>query len=118
MEPKLPAPNIGPERAPQEYAQNFEQAPLPPSPEIRQEQAAEHVEQRSEATPAAVNAAPMLPTPVAFPMPGQPVIDDAQTTAGIGSPSIAADDDVIEKEWVDKAKNIISSTRDDPHKRE
>ncbi len=34
------------------------------------------------------------------------------------SPAIAADDDLIEKEWVDRAKKIIADTRDDPARRE
>ena len=33
-------------------------------------------------------------------------------------PVIANDDDLIEKEWVDKAKKIIAETKDDPYKRE
>jgi hypothetical protein len=33
-------------------------------------------------------------------------------------PATAADDDLIEKEWVDKAKKIIADTADDPHRRE
>lgn len=41
---------------------------------------------------------------------GAPVSDDV--------PLVAADEDVIEKEWVDKAKKIISETKDDPHARE
>lgn len=35
-----------------------------------------------------------------------------------GSPAIAQDDDLIEKEWVEKAKKIISQNRNDPHKQE
>ena len=31
---------------------------------------------------------------------------------------IANDDDIIEKEWVDKAKKIIAETKDDPYRRE
>lgn len=34
------------------------------------------------------------------------------------NPIIAADEDLIEKEWVDKAKKIISETKDDPYRRE
>ena len=34
------------------------------------------------------------------------------------SPSVADDVDLIEKEWVDKAKKIITETRDDPYRRE
>jgi hypothetical protein len=61
--------------------------------------------------PPPINVA--LPTPtVALPTPVQQVADD---TAG---PTIASDDDLIEKEWVDKAKQIISQTQNDPFKRE
>lgn len=34
------------------------------------------------------------------------------------SPATAADEDLIEKEWVDKAKNIISETKNDPYEQE
>lgn len=30
------------------------------------------------------------------------------------NPSVAADDDVIEKEWVDKAKQVVNNTNGDP----
>jgi Txe/YoeB family toxin of Txe-Axe toxin-antitoxin module len=33
------------------------------------------------------------------------------------TPLVAADEDLIEKEWVDKAKEIIQQTKDDPHTR-
>lgn len=33
-----------------------------------------------------------------------------------GSPLIADDGDLIEKEWVEKAKEIVNRTRQDPHK--
>jgi Txe/YoeB family toxin of Txe-Axe toxin-antitoxin module len=50
------------------------------------------------------------------------VQDDAATqtnTAQSGvTPSVAADDDLIEKEWVDQAKKIIEETKDDPYRRE
>ena len=38
------------------------------------------------------------------------------TTPASDSPAIADDVDVIEKEWVQKAKTIVSQTKDDPHK--
>jgi hypothetical protein len=34
------------------------------------------------------------------------------------TPLLAADEDLIEKEWVDKAKKIILETKDDPYARE
>lgn len=42
----------------------------------------------------------------------------AITTVNSDSPAIADDVDVIEKEWVDKAKKIVSATRDDPYNQE
>ncbi len=41
-----------------------------------------------------------------------------QPTTNIPAPLVADDVDVIEKEWVDKAKKIVSSTKDDPHHQE
>lgn len=58
-------------------------------------------------------AMPTLPTPViAAPQPvvQQPSDDDV--------PDVAGDDDLIEKEWVDKAKKILAETKDDPYRRE
>lgn len=55
---------------------------------------------------------PALPTPVA-----SNVTDDS-TASDNSTPLTAGDDDLIEKEWVDKAKKIIAETRDDPYRRE
>jgi len=115
MEPKQPAPNIGPEFSPVDYGRNLERAPLSPSPEVAPERNSERFEQRSEATPAAVTAAPVLPTPVVT-LPA----DDTTTSVTDDDmlPAVASDDDLIEKEWVDKAKKIIIQTKDDPYRRE
>lgn len=54
-----------------------------------------------------------LPTPPATPAP--PVA--AATPSTQGNPAQASDDaDLIEKEWVTKAKQIVEGTRDDPYK--
>ncbi len=63
MEPKLPEANSGLEKSPDNYGQRFEQTPLSPSPERGFESGAERVEQRAEATPAAVNSMPVLQPP-------------------------------------------------------
>lgn len=55
-----------------------------------------------------------LPSPVAIPQSD----DDSAQTDDTATPMVAADDDLIEKEWVDKAKKVISDTRDDPYRRE
>lgn len=58
----------------------------------------------------------------AIPMPVPPMMQTAvpAPTAGIPAPTsgmpILDDGDLIEKEWVNKAKQIVERTRDDPHK--
>jgi hypothetical protein len=116
MEPKLPAPNLGPEWSAGVYSQNLEQAP---SPEANIERRVEQFEQRSEAAPAAVNAAPVVVTPVTVPVPPPVIMDEPEDQSSVDSvPLVANDDDLIEKEWVDQAKKIIVQTKDDPYRRE
>ena len=58
---------------------------------------------------------PALPAPV-LSAPATPA-----TSTGLADddvPTNASDDDLIEKEWVDKAKKIIATTKDDPYTRE
>ena len=57
--------------------------------------------------------APSLTIPTVVPQ-----SDDASTVLSDDTPIVANDDDLIEKEWVDKAKQIIAATKDDPYKRE
>lgn len=114
MEPKQPAPNIGPESAPINYERNLERTPVPISPEVSVEKNAERFEQRSESTSPPIIAAPVLPTPVVV----VPADDTTNVVSDDGTPAIAKDDDLIEKEWVDKAKKIIVQTKDDPFRRE
>ena len=116
MEPKLPAPNFGPERQPANYGQNREYAPQPPTPETGLERGHEQLEQRAEAAPVAPS--PVLPAPVVAPAPPVPVQGDAAAPQSSTLPLVANDDDLIEREWVKKAKEIIVETRDDPYRRE
>ena len=119
MEPKLPEANGGHEQSPANYGPSFERAPAPPTPETGIESGAERVEQRSEATPAAVNSMPALPPIQTVPIPA-PItsVDDSSVAQDDDLPVVANDDDLIEKEWVDKAKKIIMQTKDDPYRRE
>jgi len=43
------------------------------------------------------------------------VVPTGGSAAPSGSPAIAGDVDVIEKEWVHKAKEIVNKTREDPY---
>lgn len=118
MEPGFNTPRSGPEQTPS----------LPPvSPEVvapssREQGTFEQAPQRIEQEPLPQGQASAAPDPsvVAVPVLPQPTTDDVQDAATVltSVPDVAADDDVIEKEWVDKAKHIITETADDPYRRE
>jgi hypothetical protein len=67
-----------------------------------------------------MQGAPTQVVPVT-PPPQQPIVVQPTTTvsddssASATAPTTAADNDLIEKEWVDHAKKVVSSTRNDPH---
>lgn len=92
--------------------------PLKSSPEAgittgaeRHEQVAELSAAQADATATAVSTTQVVP----------PVVVDgttASTVVAAAGPLTAGHEDVIEKEWVDRAKKILADTPDDPHKRE
>lgn len=51
-------------------------------------------------------------------MPDDTTQPGGQDQSSSASPATASDDDLIEKEWVDKAKKVIEETKDDPYQRE
>lgn len=113
MEPKSPGQF---EQAPvgQEYqpvAPTPEQ-PIPGGERIGERPRVERESSVPQAIPVPMQPSVQLPTPVA----------PDNTTTGNHSASddiaIAADEDLIEKEWVDKAKQVIAQTRDDPYRQE
>lgn len=62
--------------------------------------------------PPSTQQAPPALQPVA---PGAPASAPAQPASGLTTPPSAADDvDVIEKEWVEQAEQVIERTKDDP----
>ncbi len=114
MEPETSAPQLGPEQAPREYGP---ERVLPPTPERGLlENGAERVEQIAETAARASDTA--APTTVAVPT---TVVTDTNTPDPVStttSPVTASDDDLMEKEWVDRAKKIVSDTLDDPYTQE
>ena len=98
---------IGPEQVP--TLPPLEAGPL--GGQERFEQAAEAGARVNDAA-AASTTATAIATPVA---PVQAPV--SQSAASTTTPMVAADEDLIEKEWVDKAKEIITQTKDDPHAR-
>ena len=116
MEPKSGSPEHLPPSDGNNYEQRqgYEQSNEVPSlsPEQAPERASEQLQQPAQPTvdPASI----ALPTPV-LPSVSQ---DDASAKPSDDAPAEAADEDLIEKEWVDKAKQIIAETKEDPHERE
>ncbi len=117
MEPQLPSPQHTPEMGPQFKAP--EAAPMPGAVEAgpqlkgpeRGADAGERPSQNIDNT-GAPQQAPVTAPPPLPPSPAAPIV---QTGAG---PSAAADEDLIEKEWVEKAKQVIADTRHDPYLQE
>jgi hypothetical protein len=114
MKPETPIPNFSPELPPIQYGPTIERLPSIKSPEPGIEKGAEQYEQKAEmsAIISDVGLTSVLPTPVI----SNTIVAD-NTTIG-DTPLVANDDDLIEKEWVDKAKKIVAETKDDPYQRE
>ena len=113
-------PEFSPGQRPQESAptpsmESFEMPQIPGTPETLAPNH-EQYEQRSSA-----ELAPPPPQIPAMPLPPQPAPEPSpvQIAQPVDQNPIAAnDDDDIEKEWVNRAKQIITQTRDDPYARE
>jgi len=116
MQPQNFESRTGLEQLPVEPTPNGERIPVLPPVEQGIEKGAERHEQAAEAQAAAADfAAPAVPViPVVDPA-AQGAITSAQPVDD--NPAVAGDEDVIEKEWVDKAKKIILETKDDPYTR-
>jgi hypothetical protein len=59
---------------------------------------------------------PSIPMPVAPPARQNPAQGAVSSTTNSSMPATADDNDLIEKEWVNKAKQIVERTRDDPYR--
>lgn len=46
------------------------------------------------------------------------VIDELPIAPIDENPLIASDEDLIEREWIDRAKQIVEATKSDPHKQD
>lgn len=115
MNPELPSPQFTPEQAPNRPSQGQEYGLQVPNPEQVGERAPEREQQMKT-----VDRAPVVPQPpvAAMPMPVPAAAPTSSTPMVPDTPALANDDDLIEKEWVDKAKQIIAQTRNDPYRRE
>ncbi|MEI7918576.1 MAG: hypothetical protein WCH58_04305 [Candidatus Saccharibacteria bacterium] len=114
MKPEAPTPRLSPELPSVQYGPNLEHVPILNSPETGVEKSAERYEQSAETSAilSDIGLTTVIPAPVVNDTPV------AQVTTISDNPMTANDDDLIEKEWVNKAKKIVAETRDNPHKRE
>lgn len=83
-------------------------------PPLSHEQYAEMPAAQAVETGQSPVPAPLLP-PIAVPMADPAAIPSALPAADQGLPQIADDNDLIEKEWVVKAKEIVQRTKHDPY---
>ncbi len=79
------------------------------------EQAPAGAEQAARRAAQAATAMPTIPLPGTTPAPTPSVPTDVTITTNVNTPNVAGDSDLIEKEWVNKAKAIVNNTRDDPY---
>lgn len=113
MKPEMPSPSLNHEQISVKN-ENFVDRKVEADTSRVAESQGERYEQKSEnnALISDVSTTTLLPTPV---------VDSNNvgiiTTIG-ATPLVANDDDLIEKEWVDKAKKIIAGTYNNPHQRE
>lgn len=101
------------------YAANTEQPhfataqpPTPEQPQWQGEQGTHEMKRDVSASGAPMNAQEPLQ-----PIPSMPPAQNPgpQTTTPSDNPAAAEDSDLIEKEWVLKAKTIVEKTRHDPY---
>lgn len=82
------------------------------------EKSAEHFEQRSELNSSAADVGIATITNITDDSKDKKENNDVEKSTIADIPMIASDDDLIEKEWVERAKRIITETIDDPHSRD
>ncbi len=116
MEPTLPSPHGLPEMGP--VLPRTPEVPLSHGPE--QSTSAERPAPQEQQSGAAIGDTP--PPLPAVPLPSAvPAASPSQSTHAVQdatNPAVAADEDLIEKEWVEKAKKVISETKNDPFAQE
>lgn len=114
------AENTGENRGEIPQQEQFE-APLPLPAEGQERQTERTLEQQTGQETAPAKQTPQFPTPAPVAPPAaqqtQATQADSSSKQAASTSGIVADDvDLIEKQWVERAKNIIAQTQDDPRK--
>ncbi len=100
---------------------NFELPAMPPEGQLQDgstpEQAMPRIEHIMQPSAPVASSQPLQPVVAAQPVdPALATPNPGQLSSGaVSSPQQAADNDLIEKEWVIKAKQIVNATKDDPY---
>jgi len=97
---------------------------IPQTPQAGQERQTEQaIEKRQVTENAPSKAGPKLQTQVPAPLPAPPTqqaqqipVKDQGSSSTFTAGLSAQDADLIEKEWVQRAKSLVSQTQDDPYK--
>lgn len=118
MKPEVPTTGRGPEQQVSTQESIVEKGNVIKTPELGVESGAESFEASSERKAAAADAAAGVATVIPTPVSSGQVAEDDKFTIGDPNPLVANDDDLIEKEWVDRAKKIVSETQNDPYRRD
>ena len=114
MQPEAQITHISPEQSRVQARPTIESVPTISTPELDTRNSAERYEQIAEAS--AVSSDVGLTTTIPVPVISSAKVDENTTISD--TPAQAKDVDLIEREWVDKAKKIVTETKDDPYKRE
>ena len=117
MEPTSPTPHGSPEMGPPQQPLGPESLPQH-SPEAQPLPERPAPEERRSGHDGDGGAGQVVPT---APLPAAPVAPQTQPPTSDpvdDNPLVAADEDLIEKEWVDRAKKIIADTKHDPYEQE
>jgi hypothetical protein len=83
------------------------------SPEVQGLSPIEMLTQAQGAVVQAVQSDDATATPSALPV---IPVNDPHLSSTSSNPVVADDNDALEKEWVDRAKDIVNKTKDDPRK--
>jgi len=114
MEPQLPSP-ISPEQGPRPVAPEQLSTPTPERATPHPEQGETH-EQQPAGPSDPPSQQPAVQTPP--PLPQITQVPAKDSSAADDTPATAADEDLIEREWVEKAKKVIMETKHDPYLQE
>ena len=90
-------------------------AGAPEAPPSQPEAAPQPVQTAPASGAGAQPAMPPIPLPVNQGSAQRTASNDVSNTTSGLTPAVADDNDLIEKEWVNKAKQIVANTRDDPY---